>query len=46
MNITLKRNAVNKEKTRIYSQSKVWKEVPYVLEAKKIIESTWLDLTE
>lgn len=46
MNITLKRNAVNKEKTRIYSQSKVWKEVPYALEAKKIIESTWLDLTE
>ena len=46
MNKTLKRNVMNKEKTRLYSESNVWKEVPYAEEAKKTIEATWIDLTE
>jgi len=45
-NATLKRNATNKEKTRLYSESDVWKEYPYAQDAKRNIEATWVDVTE
>jgi len=46
MNKTFKRNAMSKEKTRLYSESDVWKEVPYAQDAKENIEATWVDVTE
>ena len=46
MNHILKRNAVSKEKSRLYSESDVWKEYPYAQDAKRNIEATWVDLTE
>jgi hypothetical protein len=46
MNRTLKRNAVSKEKSRLYSESDVWKEYPYEREAERNIEATWVDVTE
>ena len=46
MNDKLKRNAVSKEKSRLYSESDVWKEYPYAQDAKRNIESTWVDVTE
>ena len=45
-NATLKRNATSKEKTRLYSESDVWKEYPYAQDAKRNIEATWVDVTE
>ena len=45
-NATLKRNATNKEKTRLYSESDVWKEYPYAQDAKRNIEATWVDVIE
>ena len=45
-NATLKRNATNKEKTRLYSESNVWKEYPYAQDAKRNIEATWVDMIE
>ena len=44
MNNTLKRNAISKEKTRLYSESDVWKEYPYAQDAKRSIEATWVDV--
>ena len=46
MNDKLKRNAVSKEKSRLYSESDVWKEYPYAQDAKRNIEATWVDVTE
>jgi hypothetical protein len=46
MNHTLKRNAVSKEKSRLYSESDVWKEYPYAREAERNIEATWVDVIE
>jgi hypothetical protein len=46
MNRTLKRNAVSKEKSRLYSESDAWKEYPYEREAERNIEATWADVTE
>ena len=46
MNDKLKRNAVSKEKSRLYSESDVWKEYPYAQDAKRNIEATWVDLIE
>jgi hypothetical protein len=46
MNRTLKRNAVSKEKSRLYSESDAWKEYPYEREAERNIEATWVDVTE
>ena len=46
MNHTLKRNAVSKEKSRLYSESDVWKEYPYAQDAKRNIEATWVDVIE
>jgi hypothetical protein len=45
-NATLKRNAVSKEKSRLYSESNVWKEYPYAQDAKRNIEATWVDVIE
>jgi arylsulfatase A-like enzyme len=45
-NATLKRNAVSKEKSRLYSESDVWKEYPYAREAERNIEATWADVIE
>ena len=46
MNDKLKRNAVSKEKSRLYSESNVWKEYPYAQDAKRNIEATWVDVIE
>jgi arylsulfatase A len=46
MNDKLKRNAVSKEKSRLYSESDVWKEYPYAQDAKRNIEATWVDVIE
>lgn len=46
MNDKLKRNAISKEKSRLYSESDVWKEYPYAQDAKRNIEATWVDVIE
>ena len=46
MNASFKRNAVSKEKTRLYSESDLWKEYPYAQDANRSIEASWVDVSE